>query len=210
MISVKKTALAAAMAMAMSTGVAEAYPVIDYTFNGTFTMYTPGGTNIYNDPAVTGSMFLDFGAGTGIASLVPSTTFFGYYWTATGVTITATGPGVATASMLFNWGTPDSTSTCGVVVCDLPVTVDFSLTSIGLAATGPIIQFVTLDGPSADGIPGNPMCCGPFPGFNATFGGVATPTDIMPAAPVPVPAAFWLFGSGMIGILGFMKRRKSR
>lgn len=28
-------------------------------------------------------------------------------------------------------------------------------------------------------------------------------------AAVPLPTAFWLFGSGMIGILGFMRRRKS-
>ena len=28
-------------------------------------------------------------------------------------------------------------------------------------------------------------------------------------APVPIPAAFWLFGSGLIGMLGFMRRRKS-
>lgn len=29
-----------------------------------------------------------------------------------------------------------------------------------------------------------------------------------PFSPVPIPAAFWLFGSGVIGILGFMRRRK--
>lgn len=28
-------------------------------------------------------------------------------------------------------------------------------------------------------------------------------------ASVPIPAAFWLFGSGLIGMLGFMRRRKS-
>ncbi len=30
-----------------------------------------------------------------------------------------------------------------------------------------------------------------------------TPTSV-----VPIPAAFWLFGSGLIGMLGFMRRCK--
>ena len=28
-------------------------------------------------------------------------------------------------------------------------------------------------------------------------------------APVPVPAAFWLFGSGLIGLIGLRRRLKS-
>lgn len=50
-----------------------------------------------------------------------------------------------------------------------------------------------------DGTPGIPMTAGgPFAGFNANFN----------LAPVPVPAAFWLFGSGLAGMLGLMRRRK--
>jgi hypothetical protein len=31
---------------------------------------------------------------------------------------------------------------------------------------------------------------------------------IAPVSPVPVPAAIWLFGTGLIGLIGFTKRRK--
>ncbi|MCP3675834.1 MAG: PEP-CTERM sorting domain-containing protein [Gammaproteobacteria bacterium] len=43
------------------------------------------------------------------------------------------------------------------------------------------------------------------------FGQVVTDltlTDISVSA-VPVPAAFWLFGTALIGLIGFSKRRKA-
>ena len=210
MTSIKKTALAAALAMTIGAGAAEAYPVVGFSFSGTFTMYTPGGGFMYNDPSVTGSMTMDFGTGSGSAAIAPSTTFFGYTWTASGITMTATGPTTAVASMLFNWGAPDTTTPCGAVNCDIPVTVDFSMTPIGSTPFGPILSIVTLDGPGADGIPGNPMCCGPFPGFNATFGGTATAVSYDPGlSSVPVPAAVWLLGSGLLGLVGVARRKKS-
>lgn len=50
-----------------------------------------------------------------------------------------------------------------------------------------------------DGTPGIPMTAGgPLTGFNANFN----------MAPVPVPAAFWLFGSGLAGLFGLMRQRK--
>jgi hypothetical protein len=41
---------------------------------------------------------------------------------------------------------------------------------------------------------------GPFAGFNANFNANMIPT--------PVPAAVWLFGSGLFGLLGVARRRK--
>lgn len=38
----------------------------------------------------------------------------------------------------------------------------------------------------------------------STHAYLMTPTSV-----VPVPAAFWLFGSGLVGLFGFMRRRKS-
>jgi hypothetical protein len=55
-----------------------------------------------------------------------------------------------------------------------------------------------------DGLGGSPMIDGPFAGFNANF-------DITSAHinPIPVPAAVWLFGSGLVGLAGVARRRKS-
>jgi len=59
---------------------------------------------------------------------------------------------------------------------------------------------------SDDGIGGDPMDNGPFPGFNANFD--ITSIHIVSVTPVPVPAAVWLFGSGLLGLVGVARRKK--
>jgi hypothetical protein len=60
-----------------------------------------------------------------------------------------------------------------------------------------------------DGIGGSPYDNGPFPGFSTNFDLTSiTITAVVPQ--VPVPAAAWLFGSGLLGLLGVAQRRKSR
>lgn len=51
-----------------------------------------------------------------------------------------------------------------------------------------------------NGINGAAMIDGPFQGFNANF-------NVM-LHPVPVPAAAWLLGSGLIGLFGVSRRKK--
>ncbi len=48
---------------------------------------------------------------------------------------------------------------------------------------------------------GTPMQVGPFPGQAPAFNGVVSS--------VPVPAAVWLFGSGLLGLAGVARRRKA-
>jgi hypothetical protein len=63
---------------------------------------------------------------------------------------------------------------------------------------------------SDDGIGGSPMVDGPFPGLNVNFdigsGHSLTVSSIIPA---PVPAAFWSFGSGLLGLAGIAGRRRT-
>ena len=184
----KKTIIAAALLAATSS----AAQATVFDFAGTFQMRDPTGVLMQNDTTLTGTMDMDMGAGSGTASIVSSMPFFGFMWTAHNITVAMTGPTTAAADMLFDWG---STTNIHVTV-DMGVTMD-----MGTGA----MSFTTLDGPSADGIPGNPMDNGPFPMFNAAFLGTATPQ----ASAVPVPAAVWLFGSGLVVLAGVARRRKA-
>jgi len=178
-----KTILAAAL-LAATTGTAQAAL---YDFAGTFQMRDPTGMLMQNDTTLTGDMDLDMNTGSATANIASTMPFFGSMWTAHDIGFQMTGPSTASGTMMFDWG----------ATTNIFVTVDFGVTMNGDGT----IDFTTLDGPSADGIAGNPMDNGPFPGFNAAFIGTATP--------VPVPAAVWLFGSGLIGLAGVARRRKA-
>jgi hypothetical protein len=64
----------------------------------------------------------------------------------------------------------------------------------------------SVDG-NGDGIMGIPGAAGAaFEAHNFNFNANLTPTA--DPSPVPVPAAVWLFGSGLLGLLGVARRRK--
>ncbi len=59
-----------------------------------------------------------------------------------------------------------------------------------------------------DGISGSALIDGPFPDFNVSFDiGSGNSLTLLNVSTVPVPAAVWLFGSGLIGLIGFTRRK---
>jgi hypothetical protein len=54
--------------------------------------------------------------------------------------------------------------------------------------------------PTHAGVPGSEMVNGPWAGQHITFSG---------SVAVPVPAAIWLFGSGLVGLIGFARCKKA-
>ncbi len=189
----KKTAIASAMALTLGMGVAQAAPV---AMTGTFDMYDPSGALINVDATITG--FVDTAAGTwGVASTTP---FYGLNWTASGGTL-YTAPGTYTISL-------DDSASGGVGTAGQTMTFTVGAGQIGGAikfawgaTTG--IDVVNVWDVNPDGslsyatVPG--MKDGPFPGFQASFN----------LSPVPVPAAVWLFGSGLLGLVGVARRKKA-
>jgi len=60
-----------------------------------------------------------------------------------------------------------------------------------------------------DGVSGVRMATAPFPGHGANFDISSMTVTSIETSAVPVPAAVWLFGSGLVGLAGVARRRKS-
>ena len=106
--------------------------------------------------------------------------------------------------------TPASNDTLGYQYAIGPVPIATSTYNVnGATGLGTTLEQLSLG--TDDGIGGSPMDNGPFSyldsGFNINLDITSLYfTDIVT---VPVPAAVWLFGSGLIGLVGFAKRKKA-
>lgn len=143
-------------------------------------------------------------AGTGLMNSIDP--FFFNHWTATqeawfdthSSTLTWSGDGYDGAytfsysfhltgnqvavGTFFDWNA--STATATLIIFDCPV-------SGGGACTGHSLPWTT----------------GPFIGQQPGFNGV-TSDDFPVSGSIPVPAAAWLMGSGLLGLIGFARRKK--
>lgn len=203
------------------------------TLNNNFTMLTGaggfvGGTNdvtmTWDGTVFTSSADYTGPGGASNMTLSSPSTFNGYLWTAHDIQVfapgtytfnTATGGGAAEtgtqtltvgtgqlgAHMLFDW---NGNNNIDVSVLWNPNGV-FGTTTAQRNLTGTAVwNAVSVDG-DASGAPGIKMAAGgPFANFQANF----NLNGITPSA-VPLPAAVWLLGSGLLGMVGVARRKRA-
>ena len=185
----KKTALATAVALTLGISAAAEANTAGLTgvWTGTYTfaMFSPGGGPV-GTPSAPQAWTWDFDAGS--VTIANTSTFYASVWTARDVTITDNGTsygpalGQGDVNMLFDWS----------VNTGIPVTHGWDVVASGNAAgdtASASALFATITAGSAV-----------FPLFQPNFNGSLTK--------VPVPAAVWLMGSGLIGLVGVARRRR--
>lgn len=108
-------------------------------------------------------------------------------------TFQLTNAGQFAAGVFFDWSVND----------DIPVLA--VLQGLDDPSDG-VFDVASVDS-DGDGVPGTAMLTAPFPSQTPSFGGTMTCTNCPP--PIPIPAAVWLFGSGLLGLVGVARRRKA-
>lgn len=202
-MNMKKATLASAMLLSLGITSVQAASIDVttmkfYDANGVPGFYG-GGLNT----SVNGSVNSDV---TGNLDSGP-TPFFGTPWTSAQVMwndtdgaanwsgTSASGPfnynynlaaGQAAVGLYFNWGAAVDIAVLQIFSCD------------GTEAAGTACNGVNNDA-THPAVPGTVMDNGPFAGQHATFQGEVSA--------VPVPAAVWLFGSGLLGLVGVARRK---
>jgi len=205
-MNINKTAIAAALVFSTSTAQA-----VSVTITGvSFQIYDTIGASLSQDDAAV--MTYDTTALTWEVS--SQTVFKGVNWTASGGVLYAPGtytidingdgadelpasptnPPLANGDGLYEFTVPEG-SWGG--------NIDFAW---GASAGADVFVVWSADGNTVldvdgDGIPGAAMVDGPFPGFSIGF----SPGPAYSV--VPIPAAVWLFASGLVGLAGMAKRR---
>ena len=211
----RRTAVSGTMSFDTATGAGSG-TVVPFSFFGSGTATASGisfqaiGDGIGGaGPLVLGNMGFSWAGTNGIpvSIVLDGSGFFGALQggLTTSDTVAGTGSLAASDGTLANFGKFSYTLPMGPIPM---ATTTWNTTTIGGAGLGtnpsgtlPLI---------ADTIGGSPMVAGPFPGFNANFDIQTIHVDsIETTGQVPVPAAVWLFGSGLLGLVGVARRKKA-
>ena len=203
-----KTALATAIALSLGTSaIAHANTAgLTGVWSGTYTfsMFSPGDGGVGTPSS--SSWTWDFDAGT--VTIANSATFYGSVWTAAGVTFSDTGSSYD-GNMTFSWSVNPS----------IPVFSSWDVDNGASGAPGQVADSASVSVNSAVIL----ATSSAFPGFQPYFSGGLTKLECgsttggglcgeyvppEPPEPIPVPAAVWLMGSGLLGLVGVGRRRR--
>jgi hypothetical protein len=169
-------------------------------------MFSPGGGGVGNPSSDTWTWNFD----NGTVTIANSATFYGSVWTAAGVTFSDTGTSY-NGNMTFSWSANPSipvASSWDVIgsggdpgqVSDTAVVSVNSAVILATSSAFPGFQPFFSGGLHKDacGSTTGQGACGPF----------VEPPE--PPEPIPVPAAVWLMGSGLMGLVGVARRRRNK
>ena len=175
-----------------------------YTYSGALTVLGGTGSFFASDPDMTGSVYYDSCSHTGSFTLDNTVNIAGLDFSFSTLNLNANQDGsVHMSGNIQQMNSPTS---------PFAFSYDFAASVLQDDEFGVTLDLLALDG-DVDGVPGNAVTTGAWTGlsgiFTGTFNNLGNNGNNFPTySPVPVPAAAWLFSSGLIGLIGFARRKK--
>lgn len=220
------------LSLSLTSSLANA-DIINFDFTGRFTIGDPGFGFVSNMPiAASLSYNTDSGIGSSAISITTDTLFFGFPMTFHDITMDhIEGTNLIDGTVLVDWNfNNDMPVHVQWDASGLFNAIDYGL-QVGDTISGTYLKrngFADVDIGSAlafsDTLSGQPDNVGhapfattadsmgfdsfsPFPGFRGYFEiGSGNSLHVTSISTIPVPAAIWLFGSGLLALVGFSRR----
>jgi hypothetical protein len=182
-----------------------------YDVSGSLSVRDPLGNLVGGIDNTVYGIYDDSGSTT--LSLNTTDPFQGFLWQATGAVY---GPG----DWIFETCRLDGSTNCsfpqpiwmtvgtgqwgGHLLLDWSYSNNIDVLNVWDVTTNPSGAIIlTSTDPDGDGVLGIPMVDGPFIAFSWSYDLVLTPQ------PIPIPPALWLFGSGLLGLIGISRHKKA-
>lgn len=199
---------AAMFSVSMHAGAQSCF-MDSYLYSGSLTALSNTGDVVSVDSGLSGTVNYDSCTGAGSFVLDSTVTMAGVEFSFSSLGLNANVDGSVrmsgTVRQLDSNGDP--------YLAPFDFSYDFAADVLQDDAFGVELDIIALDG-DGDGILGNQVTSGAWTGlsgiFEGTFSNLGNNGNNFPAySPVPVPAAAWLFVTGLVGLLGMARRKTS-